>query len=205
MFHIYGHPASRSFRIYWLLEELGLPYTFDPVAVSEASKPDFLKINPNAKIPALKDGDFYLFESAAIAYYICERSKSFNFLPQQGSQERALTDQWMFWIQSELEQPIWWNSMNNHQWKDEMQITDFKKQTSYEFARHKKVLIEQLKKRDFLVGGTFGVADIFCAHTLNWAKGNGYIESNETTLLAYIEKAKSRTSFSKAKGLLKKI
>jgi glutathione S-transferase len=205
MFHIYGHPASRTFRIYWLLEELGLSYTFDPTSVKDASLPEFLKINPNAKIPALRDGDFYLFESAAIAYYICEKSRSHTLLPAQGSQERALVDQWMFWNMSELEQPIWWNSMNNHQWQGDLHISNFKKSANFEFNRHKKVLSDHLRNRDYLVGGSFSVADIFCSHTLNWAKGNDFIEPHETTLLNYIDRCKAKESFSKAKGLLKKI
>jgi glutathione S-transferase len=205
MFHIYGHPASRSFRIYWLLEELGLSYSFDPTSVEEANHAEFLRINPNAKIPALRDGDFYLFESAAIAYYICEKSRAFNLLPPQGGQERALIDQWMFWILSELEQPVWWNAMNQRHWRGDLHISNFKKSASFEFNRHKKVLSKHLRNRDYLVGGTFSVADIFCAHTLNWAKGNGFIEPHETILLSYIERTKVRESFTRAKGLLKKL
>ncbi|MCB0349235.1 MAG: glutathione S-transferase family protein [Bdellovibrionales bacterium] len=204
MFHIYGNPASRSFRIYWLLEELNLKYTYDPISVKDAALPDFLKINPNAKIPALRDGDFYLFESAAIAYYICEHSQRNSILPFNGTRERAETDQWMFWILSELEQPIWWNTKNMHIWEDGKRVPNFTEQALYEFSKHKKIVSTHLSRRDYMVGGSFSVVDIYCAHTLNWAKSSHFLTESDSTLLKYIESMKSRPAFLKAKNLLKK-
>ncbi len=204
MFHIYGHPASRSFRIYWLLEELNLPYTFDPISVKDAALPDFLKINPNAKIPVLRHGDFYLYESAAIAYYICNKSNSSMLMPTTGTSERAEVDQWMFWILSELEQPIWWNAKNSHTWEETCRLPHFKRQAEFEFNKHKKVLKKHLAHRDFLVGGRFSVADIFCAHTLNWGKANEFLTNADDLLLKYVNQMKARPAFTKAKNLIKK-
>lgn len=204
MFHVYGSPASRAFRIYWLLEDLQIPYTFDPISVKEAKQPEFLKINPNGKIPSLRDGDFYLFESAAIAYHICERSGKMALLPRTGTIERAQVDQWMFWVLAELEQPLWWNSKNQHIWKSDLQIAGFEKQTHHEFQLHKNVLKEHLKNRDYLVGAHCTIADIFCAHTLNWARSGKFLDTQaDKILIDYIERLKARPSFDRAKKLLK--
>ena len=80
-----------------LLEELGAPYTLRPVPLDGAQKsPDFLKLNPNGKIPALVDTDsgapIVVFESGAILQHLAERFGA--FLPTSG-QARASTLAWL--------------------------------------------------------------------------------------------------------------
>ena len=53
---LYGIPQSRTSRCLWMLEEVGVPYENVPMSfIGDAQKPDFLKINPNGRIPALDD------------------------------------------------------------------------------------------------------------------------------------------------------
>jgi glutathione S-transferase len=203
MLTVYGHPASRAFRVYWMLEELKLKYDFVPTNTREAKSPDFLKINPNGKIPALKDGDTFLFESAAICYHLATKVKEQTLIPKEGTFARAEVDQWMFWVMSELEQPLWWNSKNAHGLPEELRYTDFRKQADYEYSKQKEVLKQHLKGREFLVGEQFSVADLFCAHTLNW--GKDFLTAEDEILDQYIANMKSRPSFNAAKGLLKKL
>ena len=84
-----------------LLEELGLPYRAFPVNIGaeEQFAPDFLKISPNNKIPAIIDHDvegepLSLFESGAILIYLAE--KTGQFLPAEG-RARAETLEWLMW------------------------------------------------------------------------------------------------------------
>ena len=68
MIQLYWSPRSRSFSAIWLMEETGLPYERVLTAISTGAQkaPEFLKINPMGKVPALKDGDAALGEAAAI-------------------------------------------------------------------------------------------------------------------------------------------
>ena len=68
MIKIYGLPPSRTARVIWTVEELGLPYEVLTVDFrkGEHKKPDFLKLNPMGLIPALQDGDVFMTESLAI-------------------------------------------------------------------------------------------------------------------------------------------
>merc|ERR1719210_1550627 len=86
-----------------MLEELGVPYELVPVnpMAGEARKSDFRGLNPHAKVPCLQDGDFVLSESAAINTYLGD--KFGRLVPQHGTQERALYDQWCFFLMSELD------------------------------------------------------------------------------------------------------
>ena len=59
MITIYNAPGSRSLRVIWMCEEMGLPYKVFPVNISKGEQmaPDFLAISPNNKIPAIVDPD----------------------------------------------------------------------------------------------------------------------------------------------------
>ena len=68
MLHFYYNAAPNPMKIALLLEELGLPYEAHPVDTRKGEQfaPDFLRINPNGKVPALVDGDTVVFDSNAI-------------------------------------------------------------------------------------------------------------------------------------------
>jgi GSH-dependent disulfide-bond oxidoreductase len=88
MIDLYGWPTPNLFKVTILLEELGMPYNAIPVDIGRGDqfKPDFLKISPNNKMPAIVDRDgpdgkpMAIFESGAILMYVAE--KSGRFLPK---------------------------------------------------------------------------------------------------------------------------
>ena len=75
MIKLYWSPRSRSFSTLWLMEESGLPYerVLTDISTGAQKAPDFLKVNPMGKVPALSDGDAALGEAAAICAYIADR------------------------------------------------------------------------------------------------------------------------------------
>ena len=98
--HTWGTPNGRKISI--MLEECGLPYSVHKVDISkgEQHKPEFLKISPNNRIPAIVDPDgpggkpLSLFESGAILIYLAE--KTGKFLPKDPVQ-RYKTFEWLMW------------------------------------------------------------------------------------------------------------
>lgn len=81
---VYGE--GRGFRVMWLLEEMGLPYTLRPVdLIAGADKdPEFLAVNPAGFIPVLKDGDVTIVDSIAIMEYLLGRYGPTPLAPQPG-------------------------------------------------------------------------------------------------------------------------
>lgn len=77
MIDLWHCPDARSFRVLWALEELGLPYKLHllpfPPRVRE---PDYLEINPLGTVPAMRDGETFMTESAAIVQYLVTREAS---------------------------------------------------------------------------------------------------------------------------------
>ena len=63
---IYGPTASRAARALWIVHELNIPFEHVAMEMKDLKGADYLKINPNGKVPTLVDGNFKLFESMAI-------------------------------------------------------------------------------------------------------------------------------------------
>jgi len=103
---IYGSPMSRTFRVLWMAKELGLQYEHVPLdpGTGDTRKPDYLKINPNGHVPAIRDGDLVLWESLAINLYLA-RKHGGPLAPANLAEEgKALM--WSIWAMTELEDNI---------------------------------------------------------------------------------------------------
>src|SRR3954462_4458911 len=97
MIQFSGSPASSAGRTHWLLEELGVPYEYRRGSARDGGTrtPEFLALNPSGKIPFLVDGEFKLFESIAINFYLAEKYGA-SLWPDD-SARRALVYQWSLW------------------------------------------------------------------------------------------------------------
>src|ERR1700753_114942 len=100
MIKFYYSGAPNPTKVALFLEETGLPHEAIPVDTrkGEQHKPDFLAINPNAKLPAIVDGDVTVFDSSAILLYLAE--KTGKFLPAKTDKARGELLSWMFFVSS---------------------------------------------------------------------------------------------------------
>jgi glutathione S-transferase len=91
MMQLYWSPRSRSFSALWLMEETGAPYerVLTDISTGAQKRVEYLAINPMGKVPALKDGDTALAESAAICAYVAERYPEATLAPALGDPLRA--------------------------------------------------------------------------------------------------------------------
>ena len=98
MIDLYTWTTPNGRKVSILLEELGVPYTAHPIDITNDDQfaPDFLKISPNNKIPAIKDHDngLCLMESGAIMWYLAD--KYGKFLPDDAI-GRAKVHEWLMW------------------------------------------------------------------------------------------------------------
>jgi GST-like protein len=98
MIDLYTWTTPNGRKVSILLEELGVPYTAHPIDITKDDQfaPDFLKISPNNKIPAIKDHDngLCLMESGAIMWYLAD--KYGKFLPNDAI-GRAKVHEWLMW------------------------------------------------------------------------------------------------------------
>jgi glutathione S-transferase len=161
---IYGHIISRASRVMWMAEELGIDYDLETVDVHKGDQnaPDYLALNPNARVPAIKDGDTVLWESLAINLYLAK--KHGGPLAPKSPQEEARAVQWSMWALTEAED----NCVILIQKAMGIQDHDAAKVAAAgeALARPLGVLEGILGGQDTLLGGEFSVADLNVACVL---------------------------------------
>ena len=108
MLEIWGRPySSNVIPVIWTANELGLKYTLQLAGGSfgKLDTQQYAQINPNRMIPAIRDGNFALWESRAIVRYLCDHYGADNLSPAD-PQTRAIADQWMEWSASKAFAPV---------------------------------------------------------------------------------------------------
>ena len=202
MISIWGGATSRTLRAHWACEELELTYTPRLIGsrTGETQSAEFRRLNPKEKIPVLCDGDLVLSESAAIVTYLADTYGRGNLAPLPFTPERALYNQWLSFIQMELDAHTLY-VMRKH--KDlanlygeapaaiETAIAGFNKQI--------QVVTEHLATRPFLLGEHFTGADILLTSVLTWAANYGF--ALDPVLQRYMEKQISRPAYKRAAKL----
>lgn len=99
---IYTYPKSRSIRATWMAEELGLDYQCHFTDVMSAEK----QVREKPESPALSDNGLVIFESSAICIYLAQTYGNGRFYPSH-PEKQAIVNQWLAYIISELEGPLW--------------------------------------------------------------------------------------------------
>ena len=88
-----------------VLEELGVPYqrVFVDRAQDDHKRPAYLELNPTGTLPVLTDGDFVLYETAAIVLHLCDRHPEARLAPPAGTLARSHFHQWLAWLTNTLQ------------------------------------------------------------------------------------------------------
>lgn len=199
---IYGHNNSRSTRVTWVAEELGLEYEFRSIDLKtgEARQPAYLAINPGGKVPALVDGDLVLTESAAICNYLASRKPDSGLLPADGTAARALCDRWSYFAMTELEPPLWTITRHSLIYPEARRVPAIIDCAVWEFGRAVSLLEKALQAhgKPYIVGDQFTVADVLIAHCLSWAKAFNVPMESEV-VMAYAKALWQRPALKKAR------
>lgn len=179
---IFGSPQSRAFRAIWAAREMGLDYE-----LADYKTPDFAKVNPNAKIPALQDGDLTLFESMAINLYLAQKAGKALWPASAADQGRVF--QWSFWIMTEVEKPALTILMDAFGMKaDPEGAAAAKKALEKPFD----ILDKQLAGHDYVLGKDFTIADLNMAAVIGWAKAGKMDLSRWSNLSAWLDRCLGR-------------
>lgn len=177
MLKLYGTPPTRALRAVWLLNELGLEYELHPVDLmqDEHHQKDFLSLNPAAKVPVLVDGSLVVTESAAIQLYLAEKYPQAGFIPET-VEDRAQMYRWMFFLVTEVEQPLWRIARQTFVYPEEKRLPQDVELARQECLEMVAVLEGHMAGREFMVGDRLSVADFNAAYTLDWANEEQMLE-----------------------------
>jgi len=170
MLQLYGNLRSRAMRCLWMLEEVGEPYQLieKSTRADDLQSAEYLRLNPNARIPALVDGEVVLWESMAINLYLAQKYE--GPMHCAGPEVLGLSAQWSFWAVLEIEALLL--DLLQHR----AVLPEFARDASYaerdELLLRKPlgILNDALAGREYLVGNSFTVADLNVASILVWGK-----------------------------------
>lgn len=168
--HLYTAATMNGYKPVLFLEEAGVPYdlTFIDFATKEQKDPAYMKLNPNGRIPTIVDrsnGDFAVFESGAILWYLAEMYG--QFLPNE-PEARSETLQWLMFqmggIGPMMGQAMYFQRIAAPNGQDNPFAV---KRYVDESRRLLEVLDTRLAGREWLAGETYTIADMA---TYPWAR-----------------------------------
>jgi glutathione S-transferase len=167
---LYEFAPTRSIRVRWTLQELGIDFEAVPVNLlaGEHRSPTFLKLNPAGKLPVLVDGDMVLTESIAIVLYLAEKYRDKGLMPAD-LQQRAQLMRWLLFTTTELEQPLWRMARHTALYPEEKRLPGELALAREDFVEMARILEEHMSGRQYVVGETATIADFVLAYTLDWA------------------------------------
>jgi GST-like protein len=158
MLKFYFSGAPNPTKVALFLEEAGLAYEAIPVDTRKGEQHTlgYLAINPNAKVPAIVDGDVTVFDSNAILLYLAE--KTGKFLPPQSDKLRGELLSWLMFVASGIG-PYAGQSVHFRVYAPE-KIDYAINRYAYEAQRHFGILDARLAKQAYMVGDSYTIVDM---------------------------------------------
>jgi glutathione S-transferase len=197
MLRLYFAPLTRSIRVKWLLEELGLPHEIIPRQFDRAA-PYAGQDTPSGRYPVLYDGDTVLSESGAVVQYVLEKYGNGRLQPSIGSAERAAYLYWFHYSEASAAVPI-----NQYVGLALYSGEAGKHADMIERARQSaNGVLDKVEAaiagRSFLAGNALSGADIMMGFTL-WTAGMlKLLDARHPETLRYLKELKARPAFAKA-------
>lgn len=189
---LYYNPQSRAAIAKWMLDECGAEYDIVPIDFQkrEHKSPEFLKINPAGKLPALVDGDSRIFEGAAICLYLGDSFPQAKLAPQIGAPERGRYLSLMVYSTSQLE-PAMGDALLKAQHLSQRGWTNFE--------TAKGVIEGELGDGPYLFGDWFTAADVMIGSMFIWKRIWGG-SPDRPKLEAYVDRLLQRPTAMKMSG-----
>ncbi|MGC1550133.1 MAG: glutathione S-transferase [Rhodanobacter sp.] len=203
---------SRSQRILWMLEELGLPYEIrryqrDPKTM--LAPPELRAIHPLGKSPVVTDGELTLAESGAIIEYLADRYSSGTMMAPHGTPERLRCNYWLHYAEGSLMPPLLLKLVFR---KVATAPAPFfvrpiargiagKVQHAFvdpQITLHLDYLEGELSKSAWFAGDAFGAADIALSFPLEAAAARGGLNASRPRLWAFLQNIHARPAYQRA-------
>ncbi|MEH6403601.1 MAG: glutathione S-transferase [Sneathiella sp.] len=188
---------SRSQRILWLLEELGVAYKIENYQrnlETRLAPPELQKIHPLGKSPVITDGDVLIHESGAIVDYIVRKYGKGKLAPAMDSGDYEKYVEWMHYAEGSAMLPILLRLYTSRLGDAAAPLMP---RIDGETANHFSFMNNEMKGREFFVGDTLSGADIMLSFPLEAAKAAGGL-AQLPELSAFVDRIQARPAYLKA-------
>ena len=203
---------SRSQRVLWLLEELGVPYEirkYERDRKTMLAPPELRQVHPLGKSPVITDGDVTIAESGAILEYLVERHGNGRLAPAPGTPERLRYTYWMHFAEGSAMPPLLLKLVFDRIEKSPMPF--FVKPVARAIARRAKegfvqpnidrnldFMESELQGRDWFAGAEFSAADIQMSFPLEGARARGGLDERRPRLMDFLARIHARPAYRRA-------
>lgn len=203
---------SRSQRILWLLEELGLEYEVkryerDPETM--LAPPELKAVHPLGKSPVITDGDLVVAESGAIIEYLVDKYGNGKLAPERGTPERLQYTYWLHYAEGSAMLPLLLKLVFNR--VETAKMPFFAKPFAKGIARnvrsnfiepqirqHLDYLEAEVAKTGYFVGDQFSAADIQLSFPLEAAAARGGLDQKWPNLMAFLDRIHAMPAYKRA-------
>jgi len=173
---LYEFAVTRSSRVRFTLQELGLPFESVGNTPDVFRRPDLADIHPLSKIPAFIDDGRPLFESAAICTWLCDSHAEAGLVAPSGQWARALHEQWTSFALTEIEAFLWHTARNLFVLPENERLPAVFPQNTAAVKRGLEVIDKEIAGLDWLIENRFSVTDIIMGYDVCWAQILGFTE-----------------------------
>jgi len=187
MYELFYYPGNASLAPHFVLEEIGAPFELRLVdrTVNGQKDPEYMARNPMGRIPTLIDGDFVLFESAAICLHLADRHPQSGLAPPIGTAERARLYQWLMFLTNTIQPDFMAFYYPEQYTTDAAGAAEVKTAAERRLDAAYAVINEALERGGpYLLGANVSVADFFLLMLVAW----GAAQTHAPTTLAGIRR-----------------
>lgn len=195
---VYHAKNTRSIRVLWVLEELGIKAEVRTLQFPPSRlQPEYLSVNPTGTVPTLIDGEMRLTESMAICECLATKHNS-SLLVEPGDPARTQFVQWLWYGESTLMTPLSRIATVTRTERKGADIDAVLADARGNAALRLKALEQRLEGRDFLVAGRLTLADISAGYPLHLVGLFGLDAALGPRTAAYRERLRARAAYQKA-------
>lgn len=202
---------SRSQRVLWLLEELGVPYEikrYQRNAQTMLAPPELRAVHPLGKSPVVTDGDLTLAESGAIVDYLVERYGDGRLAPKLGTPERLRYIYWMHYAEGSAMTPLLMKLLFDRLPRGVPALIRpvarliaagaLRSFVTPNIQRHLDFMEGELGNGDWFAGKEFTAADIQMSFPLEAAAARGGLDAARPKLWSYLRRIHARPAYQRA-------
>lgn len=194
MYTVFGSVYTRTFRVLWALEEMGLEYSHYP---TPPHSDPVLERNTSGKIPVLMEDEHIITDSVAIMTYLADKHGMLT--APAGTLARAHQDAMTQKITDELDSVIWTAARHSFILPEDKRVPGVKESLKWEFERSLARIEEDLDG-PYLMGEAFTIPDILLTHCLNWALTAKFPTGGEG-IKEYGKRCRARDAFKRVKAM----
>jgi len=200
MYQLYYFPGNANLVPHMVLEEIGAPHELRLVDRSKGglTSPDYLKLNPHARLPTLVDGDLVLYETAAICLHLVDRHPEAGLAPGLGTAARAHFYKWIVYLTNTVQAEMLLY-FYPERWAEGAGAAEVRRHAEAHLSEmFDRIETSLAENGPHLLGSMFSAADLYLLMLGRWSRGFNRPAKTRPHLARLLERIASRPAVQRA-------